>query len=116
MSSIHVRLRRTGDKVGFRYVLFGPLMCSIIFLTFACSGEPTEFSTSSTTQPNIIFILTDDLDYASAQMMPTLNSELIDKGISFENNFISNPVCCPSRTTILTGLYDHNHEVRNNNP
>jgi arylsulfatase A-like enzyme len=45
-----------------------------------------------------------------------LNSELIDKGISFENSFISHPVCCPSRTTILTGLYDHNHDVRSNNP
>jgi arylsulfatase A-like enzyme len=109
-------LRRTGGTVRVKYVLFGLLMCLTALLTFACSGERAESSNSSTTQPNIIFILTDDLDYASAQKMPTLNSELIEKGTSFENSFISHPVCCPSRTTILTGLYDHNHDVRSNNP
>ena len=117
MCSIPLMLRRTGNTVRVRYVLFGLLMCLAALLTSACSGERTESSTSSTTaQPNIIFILADDLDYASAQKMPTLNSELIEKGTSFENSFISHPVCCPSRTTILTGLYDHNHDVRSNNP
>src|ERR671933_858138 len=117
MCSFPLMLRRTGDIVRVRYVLFGLLMCLAALLISACSGERSESSTSSTTaQPNIIFILADDLDYASAQKMPTLNSELIEKGASFEEAFVSHPVCCPSRTTILTGLYDHNHDVRSNNP
>jgi N-acetylglucosamine-6-sulfatase len=69
-----------------------------------------------TNQPNIIFVLTDDLDYNSAQLMPNVRSQLIDKGTTFENDFVGNSLCCPSRATILTGLYAHNHDVEYNNP
>ncbi|MCA1731062.1 MAG: sulfatase-like hydrolase/transferase [Actinobacteria bacterium] len=76
----------------------------------------TEETEASTDRPNIIFVLTDDLDYASAQKMPEINSLLRDKGASFENTFISYPLCCPSRSTILMGQYAHNHNVKGNNP
>jgi N-acetylglucosamine-6-sulfatase len=48
--------------------------------------------------------------------LPTLRSQLIEKGTSFENAFISDSLCCPSRATILTGFYAHNHGVETNNP
>ena len=61
MCSIPLMLRRTGNTVRVRYVLFGLLVCLAALLTSACSGERAESSTSSTTtQPNIIFILADD--------------------------------------------------------
>jgi arylsulfatase A-like enzyme len=41
---------------------------------------------------------------------------LVDKGTSFQNAFISYPLCCPARATILTGLYAHNHGVKGNTP
>jgi N-acetylglucosamine-6-sulfatase len=101
-------------------------VCLAIFLLFvaSCSESGTSSSQSSqeedvespTDQPNIIFVLTDDLDYASAQEMPEIGSSLIEGGTSFENAFVSHPVCCPSRATILTGLYDHNHNVLSNRP
>ena len=62
----------------------------------------------------MVFVLTDDLDFASAQKVPQIRSLLIEEGTSFENAFVSHPVCCPSRATILTGLYSHNHNVRGN--
>jgi len=68
------------------------------------------------TKPNIIFVLTDDLDYASAQKMPNLRSLLVEEGASFDNAFASQSLCCPSRATILTGLYAHNHQVKDNKP
>ena len=71
---------------------------------------------SPTNRPNILFILTDDLDYASVFKMPQIRSQLIEEGASFEKAFVSYPVCCPSRATILTGLYAHNHDVRTNEP
>ena len=100
-------------------------MCLAVVLLFvaSCSESGTSASEapqeeeveSPTDQPNIIFILTDDLDFASAQKMPQIRSLLIEEGISLEKAFVSHPVCCPSRATILTGLYDHNHDVLSNN-
>ena len=71
---------------------------------------------SATGRPNILFVLTDDLDYASTQKMPQITSLVAQEGLSFEEAFVSHPVCCPSRATILTGLYDHNHHVLGNGP
>src|SRR4051812_49306703 len=110
--------------------LFWALVCLLAAsLAVGCSSDEAlqkgtgdneettvEAQAPTTNQPNIIFVLTDDLDYNSAQQMPNLRSELVDKGTSFENAFISEPLCCPSRATILTGLYAHNHGVLTNNP
>jgi arylsulfatase A-like enzyme len=48
-------------------------------------------------------ILTDDQRYDSLQYMPNVESQLVAKGVTFTNSFDNNPLCCPSRTTILTG-------------
>lgn len=69
-------------------------------------------------KPNILFILTDDQDRmlgkddftakGSVDVMPNLQSQLIQKGAWFENFFVNTPICCPSRTEFLTGRYFHN--------
>jgi hypothetical protein len=63
-----------------RRALFGILVCLAVFLLFAASCSVSETSASRASQeeetkspadqPNIIFVLADDLDYASAQQMP----------------------------------------------
>ena len=104
---------------------FRVLMCLAVFLLFvaSCSGSgisasetSQEQAKSSSDRPNMIFILTDGLDFASVQKMPEIRSQLIEKGISFEKPFVSHPICCPSRAIILTGLNDHNHGVKGNAP
>ncbi len=65
-------------------------------------------------RPNIIFILTDDQPYRSLQYMPVVSSELIPNSVNFERGFVTTPLCCPSRATILTGQYTHNHQVYTN--
>ena len=106
-----------------RVLLFMVLVCSVAFFVgtlmgFAPAQEEAKAQSSSAaaTQPNIIFVLTDDLDYASAFKMPQITSLLAERGASFEQAFMSHPVCCPSRATILTGLYDHNHNALSNGP
>ncbi len=64
--------------------------------------------------PNIIFILTDDQPYHTVEFMPTVRDVLMKDGVVFENGFVTTPLCCPSRVSILTGEYVHNHQVFTN--
>ncbi len=60
-------------------------------------------------KPNIILIVVDDQIIRSLEVMPTIRSQLVDRGITFTNSFCTAPVCAPSRASILTGQYLHNH-------
>jgi arylsulfatase A-like enzyme len=69
---------------------------------------------------NIIVIMTDDLDEMLLEtaigegFMPNLESTFVASGIRMNNSFVSNSLCCPSRSTFLTGQYTHNHGVLTN--
>ncbi|XP_031549888.1 N-acetylglucosamine-6-sulfatase-like [Actinia tenebrosa] len=67
-------------------------------------------------KPNIVLILTDDQDTILEGMSPMIKTKKLiqEKGISFENMFVTSPLCCPSRSSILTGMYTHNHHAINN--
>ncbi|MGH7710553.1 MAG: sulfatase family protein, partial [Gemmatimonadaceae bacterium] len=67
-------------------------------------------------RPNILFILTDDLDVESASHMPRLKALIADQGVTFSAAFATYPICCPSRASILTGQYPHNHQILFNVP
>ncbi len=62
-------------------------------------------------RPNIIVILTDDQPYHTVDYMPAVKNQLMKNGVVFENGFVTTPLCCPSRVSILSGQYVHNHEV-----
>jgi N-acetylglucosamine-6-sulfatase len=85
-------------------------------LGFFLPGELERGSIEAVGRPNIIFIVTDDLDAASASKVPSLKEYMADKGLTFDNAFVTSALCCPSRATILTGQYPHNHLVRSNVP
>ena len=70
----------------------------------------------SGTQPNIVFVLTDDQDsvLGSEQHMPSLQALMGGGGSRVSHMFASTPVCCPSRSSFMTGRYIHNIGVRNN--
>src|SRR6266571_2939192 len=74
---------------------------------------------SSAKKPNIVFILTDDLDlnsYLDPSRFPKVNSLLVDKGTTFSNYFVTDSLCCPSRSSTLRGQYVHEHGVFGNLP
>jgi arylsulfatase A-like enzyme len=64
-------------------------------------------------RPNIVFVLTDDLSRDLVRYMPAVKA-LAKHGMSFRNYFVSDSLCCPSRTSIFTGLFPHDSGVFNN--
>lgn len=78
------------------------------------------FPLCSAAAPNIVVIMVDDLNKNAFEVltqggwMPNLKSRILDKGVSFQNSFVTNSQCCPSRATFLTGQYSHNHGVYSN--
>jgi len=68
-------------------------------------------------RPNFVLILTDDLDATTTpywKVLPKTKRLLADRGLTFTNAFGPTPICCPARTTILTGKYAHNTGVITN--
>ena len=83
-------------------------------LEAACGGSSATLSSPVPTPtpgppPSIVFILTDDLDVQSMPYMPKALSLIADQGVTFTNSFVAASLCAPSRATILTGQYAHNH-------
>lgn len=91
----------------------------VIILSFVLQTSLVELAQSNPSmQPNIILILTDDLDLYPETLatMPNLQQLLIGHGMNFTNAIVPMPSCCPSRASVLTGKYVHNHGVTANAP
>ncbi len=75
---------------------------------------------SAAERPNVLVILTDDqrADALSLAGHPHLKTPQIDRigreGVYFKNAFCTTSLCSPSRASILSGLYAHQHGVTNN--
>jgi arylsulfatase A-like enzyme len=67
-------------------------------------------------RPNIVLVVTDDLDVPTALEMPRLPDLMSNQGLSFTRAYATQPLCGPSRASILTGQYSHNHGVIDNEP
>ena len=65
-------------------------------------------------QPNVVVIMTDDQWYDSMAYLPKTRALLGANGVTFSNFHVSNPLCCPSRSTFLKGQYSHTHGVESN--
>ena len=65
-------------------------------------------------RPNFLLILSDDQRHDTMDYMPRTKAHIFGEGVSFPNAYITTPLCCPSRSSILTGMYAHKHGVRLN--
>jgi N-acetylglucosamine-6-sulfatase len=86
---------------------------SVVLLS---GGSSTTFREAQavTTKPNFVFILADDMRRDDLAYMPKTLSLLEREGMSFSNAYVSNPLCCPARATIMRGQYAHNTGVWDN--
>src|SRR5262245_25413537 len=116
----------------FALILFGSILLGCVPGT-TDQPEPTKIPRSVLTitplddvqvipreeRPNFLFIIADDLDLelGTIDTMPNLQKLMTARGLTMEDYFISNPLCCPSRATFLRGQFTHNHGVyRNDSP
>jgi len=63
----------------------------------------------SPARPNIVLVVTDDQrwDISLTRFMPQMSARFVPgvNAVTFDQAFITDPVCCPSRVSILTGNY-----------
>src|SRR4029077_19733834 len=73
----------------------------------ASAPTPSQARTNPGSQPNIVFVLADDLAINLLQYMPHV-LQMQKDGVTFANYFVTDSLCCPSRSSIFTGRYPHN--------
>ena len=96
-----------------KHLVLVALVSLFVGLGMTSSYKQSSLAQSAPPKPNIIFILADDMrkDDLNPTYMPQTTTELVKKGMSFQNAFVSNPLCCPSRATIMRGQYGHNTDI-----
>jgi N-acetylglucosamine-6-sulfatase len=109
-SILNARLQT--EKGIMRKVLGLVISVVVVLLAAGCDGEVQK----RPQMPNILFILTDDLDDGSESIahMENLRSLITNRGMTLENAYVTQPLCCPSRASILRGQYPHNTGVTSN--
>ncbi|MBN1844092.1 MAG: arylsulfatase [Sedimentisphaerales bacterium] len=71
-------------------------------------------------EPNIVYILADDLGYGDLgcygqeKIQTPHIDRLAAEGMKFTQHYSGNPVCAPSRCTLMTGLHTGHAQIRNN--
>jgi len=78
------------------------------------ASAPRHAAAAVDARPNIVLIVSDDQRWDTLWAMPHVREELGEAGTTFSNAFVVNPVCCPSRASILTGRYSHTTGVWTN--
>ena len=73
-----------------------------------------------TNRPNILYIQSDQhnpyiMGNSGDDVIETPNLDaLAERGTSFNNAYCASPICVPSRTSAITGLYPHESEIWTN--
>ena len=102
----HPRITRGGTLV------VAGIAC-LALLGLLVRGEPTRAASS---KPNIIMFTTDDQTVRDLVAMPKTQALIGSQGANFLHAYVSMSLCCPSRITVQTGEYAHNHHVMGNTP
>jgi arylsulfatase A-like enzyme len=83
---------------------------------FAALVLALAFAGAAHAQPNVVIVVTDDqrVQTLGPKRTPAIWNLIRRQGVAYRNAFVPTSVCCPSRSSILTGLYAHSHGVYSN--
>jgi N-acetylglucosamine-6-sulfatase len=115
-------VQRAANKMSAGRRLAGALCFAVLaaLAALVASGdrEKAAAAKGGGDKPNIVVITSDDQTLSSFRpdVMPKTFKHLVADGTTFENFIASDPNCCPSRATFITGQYAHNTRVFANNP
>ncbi|WP_329376922.1 sulfatase [Streptomyces sp. NBC_01351] len=112
--SEHTSAPRTGP-VGRRGFLAGAAAVAAAAATPSLAQAATSgTAAASAARPNILLIVTDDQPKHTDWAIQKTIGWIADQGVKFTNGHVSTPLCSPSRSSVFSGRYAHNHGVRNN--
>jgi N-acetylglucosamine-6-sulfatase len=106
-------MQQKGKGMRRAVLLLAVIAMALVVSTSVKASHPESSSALTVSQPNIIYVVTDDMRYddLNARYMPKTSSLLAGQGITFEKAFVSTAWCCPSRATTMRGQYAHNTGV-----
>jgi arylsulfatase A-like enzyme len=100
-----------------RFLRWVVLLCFLFILGWLAltgkSGQPDAQAAAARSEgrPSVLVIMTDDQRLDQMRALPKTQALLGARGTTFDNSFVDFSLCCPSRSTFLTGQYAHNHGV-----
>ena len=97
-----------------RWIVLAALAAGLTAAATLSGSAAGESKSSAAVRPNVLVLMTDDQTVESMRVMPNVKTLIADRGVTFDNSFVSYSLCCPSRSTFLTGQYAHNHGVWGN--
>jgi arylsulfatase A-like enzyme len=74
-------------------------------------SRQTQAVQSAGPSPNVLIVVTDDQPLGAMGVMPQTRQIFATEGVRFEKAYATTPLCCPSRASIFTGQFTHNHNV-----
>ncbi|HEX2294018.1 MAG TPA: sulfatase-like hydrolase/transferase [Actinomycetota bacterium] len=101
---------------GLRKIAGLAALLAVAVVAASCDGGPAPAAPAVPEKPpNILLVITDDQRAtASMQALPTVRRLFGRGGRTYTNAFATTPLCCPSRASIVSGRYAHNHGVHTN--
>lgn len=97
--------------MAFRRLPHAAVACCLVLAGCTGGSDPDQ---DPPPRPNILIILTDDQRIGTLDVLPVTRRIFAKGGTTFNNAYATTPQCCPSRASILSGQYAHNHGVADN--
>lgn len=103
-----------GEKLGVsrRRLITGSAAAATMGVASSALGAAP--ASAATARPNILLVVTDDHPKETEWAMQQTLAWLGSTGVTYTNGHCTTPLCAPSRSSIFSGRYAHNHGVRSN--